>query len=72
MLFLRWFKRPRKVEFLSLACAHLLPLPPLTRGAVCERVCTFCLMPLIHSFLELEEGVATRTQSTLATQEVRQ
>lgn len=66
----RWYRKPKKVEMLSLAATHLLSLPPMTRAAVCERVCTLFIMPLIRAYIELEEGITHNAQGTSSVQEL--
>ena len=51
----RWRKRPKRLEILSLAGAHLFPLPPVTRAAVSCHILVTVVFPLLREFLQIEE-----------------
>ena len=66
----RWTKRPRRVEVLSLATVHLLPVPPVTRAAVAMRIVQVGVFPLLRAYMDLEEGRVTKGGTDEAVQDV--
>jgi hypothetical protein len=52
----RWRRRPKRLEMLTLAGAHLFPLPPVTRAAVAEQILLTTVFPLLLEYLKVEEG----------------
>jgi hypothetical protein len=65
----RWSRRPKRVEILSLAGAHLLPIPPITRAAVAQRILLTVIFPLLRAYLDVEEGKLQKVHTTDAAQE---
>ena len=52
----RWKRRPKRLENLALAGAHLFPVPAVTRAAVAEHILTTTVFPLIKEYIQIEEG----------------
>lgn len=65
----RWSRRPKRVEILSLAGAHLLPIPPITRAAVSQRILLTVIFPLLRAYLDVEEGKLQKVHTTDVAQE---
>jgi hypothetical protein len=65
----RWSRRPKRVEILSLAGAHLLPIPPITRAAVAQRILLTVIFPLLRAYLDVEEAKLQKVHTTDAAQE---
>lgn len=66
---IRWSKRPKRVEILALAGAHLFPIPPVTRAAVAERIILSVIFPLLRAYLDVEEGKLQKVNTTDSAQE---
>lgn len=52
-LLLRWYRRPKKVEKLSLATDHLHAISRLSRAVVAELVLGEAVLPLIRTYLDI-------------------
>jgi hypothetical protein len=65
----RWSRRPKRVEILALAGAHLHPIPPITKAAVAERILLTVVFPLLRAYLDVEEGKLQKVHTTDSAQE---
>ncbi len=63
----RWFRRPKKVDNLVLAAAHMHQLPRLTRAVVAEEICSLAVLPLLRSYLDIEESHTHAVVSPVST-----
>ena len=49
----RWFRRPKKVDKLSLSADHLHSLPRLPRAAVAELILNEAVLPLLRTYVDI-------------------
>lgn len=52
----RWHLRPKKIDYLCLAIAHIQYLPPVLRAVVAEEICETTVFPLLRLYLDIEDS----------------
>lgn len=67
----RWLRKPRRIDHLTSASAHLFGLSPGPRAAVALYLLQSALVPVLQTVLALEEDSSKRVEMNGNVREVR-